>query len=170
MVRFKKETLGEDPEGHRNGVGTGSLDFGIGGAMEGRDECQVDPEALLPPTTAFGKPGEGARLGTRTSALSSDRTKCEGSTSKRSFHTRCWRWRAHIVGAARMPPPRLLCGELGSCVAHEANSTFYPPSQEQQRLRHTRKMPSAWAPWNSLTSRGQNRTCLLFSSHCPRGI
>lgn len=41
-VRFKKETLGEDPEGHRNGVGTGSLDFGIGGAMEGRDECQVD--------------------------------------------------------------------------------------------------------------------------------
>lgn len=63
------------------------------------------PEALLPPTTAFGKPGEGARLGTRTSALSSDRTKCEGSTSKRSFHTRCWRWRAHIVGAARMPPP-----------------------------------------------------------------
>lgn len=42
MVRFKKETLGEDPEGHRNGVGTGSLDFGIGGAMEGRDECQVD--------------------------------------------------------------------------------------------------------------------------------
>ena len=40
------------------------------------------------------------------------------------------------MGAAHVPHPHLLCGELGSCVAYEANSTFYLLFKEQQRLAH----------------------------------
>lgn len=110
-------------------------------------------------------------MGKRKLEFSFDCIKFEGTTSERSYLSHeVLEMGAHVVGAARMhPPPHLLCGELGSCVAYEAKSTFYPLFREQQRLHTKQKMPSAWASW-SLRSLGQNRTWLMFSSQGPRGI